>query len=172
MGQPIVAEAPGNKTIKTKARTHLTRTVLVLQQQRASLALEQSLRSLHDLHNDVLHRGLFREQVVYYLQQGLWGLVEGVGGTVASESVLRSAGTLLSRVRVPPPAPWPDGGSESLRRSPCCELTTPNQQAPVAWRFGDGDDSLGKLNNLLSNLSCYSDKQQSMNDTRSSSSTS
>ncbi|GFN99411.1 hypothetical protein PoB_002591700 [Plakobranchus ocellatus] len=31
-----------------------------------------------------------------------------VGGTVASESALRSAGTLLSQVRAPPPAPWPD----------------------------------------------------------------
>ncbi|GFO46570.1 hypothetical protein PoB_007307500 [Plakobranchus ocellatus] len=45
----------------------------------------------------------------------------GVGGTVASESALRSAGTLLSRVRAPPTAPWPDGGPESLR-SPCCGL--------------------------------------------------
>ncbi|GFO38112.1 hypothetical protein PoB_006461700 [Plakobranchus ocellatus] len=45
----------------------------------------------------------------------------GVGGTVASESALRSAGTILSRVRTPPPAPWPDGGPESLR-SPCCGL--------------------------------------------------
>ncbi|GFO15694.1 hypothetical protein PoB_004219900 [Plakobranchus ocellatus] len=44
-----------------------------------------------------------------------------VGGTVASEFALRSAGTLLSRVRAPPPAPWPDGGPESLR-SPCCRL--------------------------------------------------
>ncbi|GFO00623.1 hypothetical protein PoB_002712800 [Plakobranchus ocellatus] len=33
----------------------------------------------------------------------------GVGGSVAGESALRSAGTLLSRVRAPPPAPWPDG---------------------------------------------------------------
>ncbi|GFN84698.1 hypothetical protein PoB_001120400 [Plakobranchus ocellatus] len=33
----------------------------------------------------------------------------GVGSTVASESALRSAGTLLSRVRALPPAPWPDG---------------------------------------------------------------
>ncbi|GFO30287.1 hypothetical protein PoB_005679200 [Plakobranchus ocellatus] len=41
--------------------------------------------------------------------------------TAASESALRSAGTLLSRVRAPPPAPWPDGGPESLR-SPCCGL--------------------------------------------------
>ncbi|GFO37902.1 hypothetical protein PoB_006440700 [Plakobranchus ocellatus] len=41
--------------------------------------------------------------------------------TVACESALRSAGTLLSRVRAPLPAPWPDGGPESLR-SPCCGL--------------------------------------------------
>ncbi|GFN98358.1 hypothetical protein PoB_002486400 [Plakobranchus ocellatus] len=34
----------------------------------------------------------------------------GVGGTVACESALRSAGTLLSRVRAPPSAPRPDGG--------------------------------------------------------------
>ncbi|GFN96650.1 hypothetical protein PoB_002315600 [Plakobranchus ocellatus] len=33
---------------------------------------------------------------------------------------LKSAGSLLSRVRAPPPAPWPDGRPESLR-SPCCE---------------------------------------------------
>ncbi|GFO06824.1 hypothetical protein PoB_003332900 [Plakobranchus ocellatus] len=39
----------------------------------------------------------------------------GVGNTVACESALRSAGTLLSRVRAPLPAPWPDGGPESLR---------------------------------------------------------
>ncbi|GFO01598.1 hypothetical protein PoB_002810300, partial [Plakobranchus ocellatus] len=32
----------------------------------------------------------------------------GVGGTVACESALRSAGTLLSRVRAPPSAPRPD----------------------------------------------------------------
>ncbi|GFO00295.1 hypothetical protein PoB_002680000 [Plakobranchus ocellatus] len=40
---------------------------------------------------------------------------------VANESALGSAGTLLSRVRAPPSAPWPDGGPESLR-SPCCAL--------------------------------------------------
>ncbi|GFN91765.1 hypothetical protein PoB_001827100 [Plakobranchus ocellatus] len=45
----------------------------------------------------------------------------GVGSTVASESALRSARTLLSRVRAPPPAPWPDGRPGSLR-SPCCGL--------------------------------------------------
>ncbi|GFN77525.1 Zinc finger protein 233 [Plakobranchus ocellatus] len=44
----------------------------------------------------------------------LWG----VGGTVASESALRSAGTLLLGVRAPPPASWPDRGCKSLR-SPC-----------------------------------------------------
>ncbi|GFO10960.1 hypothetical protein PoB_003746500 [Plakobranchus ocellatus] len=51
----------------------------------------------------------------------------GVGGTVASESALRSAGTLLSRVRAPPPASWPDGGPESLR-SPCCGLAIYKKQ--------------------------------------------
>ncbi|GFN80637.1 hypothetical protein PoB_000714300 [Plakobranchus ocellatus] len=45
----------------------------------------------------------------------------GVGGTVNSESALRSAAIPLSQVRAPPPAPWPDGGPESLR-SPCCGL--------------------------------------------------
>ncbi|GFO26295.1 arylsulfatase b-like [Plakobranchus ocellatus] len=39
----------------------------------------------------------------------------GVGGTVDSESAIRSGVTLLSRVRAPPPAPWPDEGPESLR---------------------------------------------------------
>ncbi|GFO05205.1 hypothetical protein PoB_003171000 [Plakobranchus ocellatus] len=43
----------------------------------------------------------------------------GVDGTVASESALRSAGNILSGVRAPPLAPWPDRGPESLR-SPCC----------------------------------------------------
>ncbi|GFO24097.1 hypothetical protein PoB_005060200 [Plakobranchus ocellatus] len=44
-----------------------------------------------------------------------------VGGMVDSESALRSARILLSRVRAPTLAPWPDGGPESLR-SPCCGL--------------------------------------------------
>ncbi|GFO28615.1 histone-lysine N-methyltransferase SETMAR [Plakobranchus ocellatus] len=47
--------------------------------------------------------------------------VGGVGSTVACESALRSAGTILSHVRAPLPATWPDGGPESLR-SPCCRL--------------------------------------------------
>ncbi|GFN90903.1 nuak family snf1-like kinase 1 [Plakobranchus ocellatus] len=38
----------------------------------------------------------------------------GIDDTVASESALRSAGTLLSRVRAPPPAPRPEGGPENL----------------------------------------------------------
>ncbi|GFO37175.1 hypothetical protein PoB_006368000 [Plakobranchus ocellatus] len=53
-----------------------------------------------------------------YLHHECWG---DVGGTVACESSLRSAGTLLSRFQVPPSAPWPDGGPKSLR-SPCCGL--------------------------------------------------
>ncbi|GFO49690.1 hypothetical protein PoB_007619500 [Plakobranchus ocellatus] len=46
-----------------------------------------------------------------------------VGSTVASKSALRSAGTLMSGVRAPPPAPWLGGGPESLG-SPCCGLAS------------------------------------------------
>ncbi|GFN91651.1 hypothetical protein PoB_001815700 [Plakobranchus ocellatus] len=55
----------------------------------------------------------------------------GVSGSVASESALIPAGTLLLRVRAPSSSFWPDGGPESLR-SPCCGLAiykTNNQQA-------------------------------------------
>ncbi|GFO32505.1 hypothetical protein PoB_005901000 [Plakobranchus ocellatus] len=52
----------------------------------------------------------------------------GVGGTVPSESALISQGTLLSWVRASPPAPWPDGGPESLR-SPCCGLAIYENQS-------------------------------------------
>ncbi|GFN75856.1 hypothetical protein PoB_000236200 [Plakobranchus ocellatus] len=38
-----------------------------------------------------------------------------IGGTVDSKSTLIYGGILLSRVPAPPPAPWPDGGAESLR---------------------------------------------------------
>ncbi|GFO35959.1 hypothetical protein PoB_006246400, partial [Plakobranchus ocellatus] len=38
------------------------------------------------------------------------GYPGGIGGTVACESALRSAGTLLSRVRAPSSAHRPDGG--------------------------------------------------------------
>ncbi|GFN91259.1 hypothetical protein PoB_001776500 [Plakobranchus ocellatus] len=51
--------------------------------------------------------------------------------TMACESALRSAGTLLSRVRAPLPAPWPDGGPESLR-SPCCGLAIYKKLKPSA----------------------------------------
>ncbi|GFO46158.1 hypothetical protein PoB_007266300 [Plakobranchus ocellatus] len=56
--------------------------------------------------------------------------VDGVGGTVANDSALRCAGTLLSRVRAPPPMLWPDGGPESLR-SPCCGLAIYKNQTDV-----------------------------------------
>ncbi|GFO13638.1 hypothetical protein PoB_004014300 [Plakobranchus ocellatus] len=42
-------------------------------------------------------------------------LCEGIRGTVASESTLRFAGTLLSRVLASSLAPLPGGGPESLR---------------------------------------------------------
>ncbi|GFO11478.1 hypothetical protein PoB_003798300 [Plakobranchus ocellatus] len=54
----------------------------------------------------------------------------GVGGTVASESALRSAGTFRLRVRAPLPAPWPDGGPESLG-SPCCGLALYKNQSII-----------------------------------------
>ncbi|GFO33643.1 hypothetical protein PoB_006014800 [Plakobranchus ocellatus] len=57
-----------------------------------------------------------------------------VGSTVACESALRSAGTLLSRVRAPLPAPWPDGGPESLR-SPCCGLVIYKNPNPTPDLF-------------------------------------
>ncbi|GFN87396.1 hypothetical protein PoB_001390200 [Plakobranchus ocellatus] len=43
--------------------------------------------------------------ILFYLK-----LLRGIGGIVDSESVLRSAWILLSRVRDPPLAPMPDGG--------------------------------------------------------------
>ncbi|GFN99222.1 hypothetical protein PoB_002572800 [Plakobranchus ocellatus] len=51
-------------------------------------------------------------------------------GAVSSDPALRSAGTLLLRVRAPPPASWPDGGPESLR-SPCCGLAIYKTQPPI-----------------------------------------
>ncbi|GFO13774.1 hypothetical protein PoB_004027900 [Plakobranchus ocellatus] len=55
------------------------------------------------------------------------------GSTVACESALRSAGTLLSRVRAPLPASWPDGGPESLRSS-CCGLAIYKKLNLPKWR--------------------------------------
>ncbi|GFN92837.1 hypothetical protein PoB_001934300 [Plakobranchus ocellatus] len=49
------------------------------------------------------------------------GQNRGVGGTVTSESTLRSAGNPLSQVQVLRLTRWPDGGPESLR-SRCCGL--------------------------------------------------
>ncbi|GFO30423.1 hypothetical protein PoB_005692800 [Plakobranchus ocellatus] len=45
-----------------------------------------------------------------FCQPTLLNEIRGVGGTVASEAALSSAGTLLSRVRAPPSAPRSDGG--------------------------------------------------------------
>ncbi|GFO40311.1 hypothetical protein PoB_006681600 [Plakobranchus ocellatus] len=55
----------------------------------------------------------------------------GVGGTVNSESALRSAGTLLLQVRAPLPAPRPDEGPESLR--PPCGLAIYYQTYNRLW---------------------------------------
>ncbi|GFN90778.1 hypothetical protein PoB_001728400 [Plakobranchus ocellatus] len=96
----------------------------------------------------------------------------GVGGTVASESALRSAGILLSRVRAPPTAPWPVGGPESLR-SPCCGLAiykNPTQFVfipiigtllrnccpLIVTRIKKLLSSCGRLNGVLSYIQSYS----------------
>ncbi|GFO30507.1 hypothetical protein PoB_005701200 [Plakobranchus ocellatus] len=55
----------------------------------------------------------------------------GVSSTVISESALRSAGTLLPRVRAPPSAPRPDGGPQSPR-SLCCGQTIYTNQTPCS----------------------------------------
>ncbi|GFN90646.1 hypothetical protein PoB_001715200 [Plakobranchus ocellatus] len=51
----------------------------------------------------------------------------GVGGTIDSESALRTAVALLSQVDAPPPAPWLVGGPKSLR-SPFCGLASCKNQ--------------------------------------------
>ncbi|GFN83944.1 hypothetical protein PoB_001045000 [Plakobranchus ocellatus] len=53
--------------------------------------------------------GAYPQQHCHHKDRNL-GFVRGVGGTLACESALRSAGTPLSRVRAPPSAPRPDGG--------------------------------------------------------------
>ncbi|GFO37740.1 hypothetical protein PoB_006424500 [Plakobranchus ocellatus] len=67
---------------------------------------------------------LFREVPVWgpgknRLHRGCRG--SGVDGTLDSEHALKSVEILLSRVRAPTPALWPDEGPESLI-SPCCGL--------------------------------------------------
>ncbi|GFN90390.1 hypothetical protein PoB_001689600 [Plakobranchus ocellatus] len=60
--------------------------------------------------------GMFKSQVMVYSPPpppSPFSTV-GVGGAVTNESALRSVGSLLSRVRPPPPASWPDRGPESL----------------------------------------------------------
>ncbi|GFO25237.1 hypothetical protein PoB_005174200 [Plakobranchus ocellatus] len=70
--------------------------------------------SIWDIHDEIFLR-------ISDCQKYMGTYPGGVGSTVACESALRSAVTLLSRVRAPLPAPWPDGGPENLR-SPCCGL--------------------------------------------------
>ncbi|GFO06100.1 hypothetical protein PoB_003260500 [Plakobranchus ocellatus] len=60
----------------------------------------------------------------------LKSLLGGIGGIVDSEYAPRSAEILLSRVRAPPPALWPDGGPESLR-SPCYGLAILKKPKPA-----------------------------------------
>ncbi|GFO39728.1 hypothetical protein PoB_006623300 [Plakobranchus ocellatus] len=68
-----------------------------------------------------------------------------VGGTVDSESALRSAGTLLLRVRAPPLAPWPDGRPETLRSAYCGQAmyihaSNLNGYLTTGWSFMWNED--------------------------------
>ncbi|GFO18073.1 hypothetical protein PoB_004457800 [Plakobranchus ocellatus] len=54
--------------------------------------------------------GFVRFKFIKLTQSDVFHVRRSVGGTVASGSVLRSAGTLLSRVRAPQPTSRPDGG--------------------------------------------------------------
>ncbi|GFN87844.1 hypothetical protein PoB_001435000, partial [Plakobranchus ocellatus] len=72
-----------------------------------------------------------------------------VGDIVACESALRSAGTLLSRVRAPPSAPRPDGGPKSMRL-PCCGLAVYKTQSnPLQLDFVRSNRS----------WACYTERQ-------------
>ncbi|GFO07444.1 hypothetical protein PoB_003394900 [Plakobranchus ocellatus] len=77
--------------------------------------------------------------------QNLMRLKGGVGGTVDSESALRSEGTLLSRVRAPPSTPWPDVGPEGLS-SPFCKLAIYTKPNPLlkGWPSADTDNMASK----------------------------
>ncbi|GFN87753.1 hypothetical protein PoB_001425900 [Plakobranchus ocellatus] len=66
--------------------------------------------------------------------RALFSVNWGVDGTVASESALGSAGTILWRVRAPLAAPWPDGGPESLR-SPCSGLAIYKNETNLSYIF-------------------------------------
>ncbi|GFO31542.1 hypothetical protein PoB_005804700 [Plakobranchus ocellatus] len=59
----------------------------------------------------------------------------GFDGKVACESALRSAGTLMSRVRAPTSAPRPGGGPQGLR-STCCGLAIyKNPKNPLRYKI-------------------------------------
>ncbi|GFO10895.1 hypothetical protein PoB_003740000 [Plakobranchus ocellatus] len=64
---------------------------------------------------------LFKSEVTTCLLRG------SVGGTVTSESVLKSEGTILSWVRTLPPSLHPAGGPDSLG-SPYCGLAIYEKQ--------------------------------------------
>ncbi|GFN76957.1 hypothetical protein PoB_000346300 [Plakobranchus ocellatus] len=70
----------------------------------------------------------------------------GDGGTMASESALRSAWALLSRIRTPPGATWPEEGLKSLR-SPCYGLALNKNQTKPFVLSAAGHNRL--VNNLL-----------------------
>ncbi|GFN95058.1 A disintegrin and metalloproteinase with thrombospondin motifs 16 [Plakobranchus ocellatus] len=73
----------------------------------------------------------------------------GLGGTVVSESALRSPGTLLSRVRTPLLAPWPDAAlpdRECLRRNDFQSDTLSNVTSLVGQVFTLDEQCAGFIN--------------------------
>ncbi|GFN98091.1 hypothetical protein PoB_002459700 [Plakobranchus ocellatus] len=80
---------------------------------------------------------------------------EGVGGAVDNESALRSARALLLRVRVPPLAPRPEGGPESLR-SPCCGEAMYIQPTSTGdnciTNIADGEETDGETEEYLKEI--------------------
>ncbi|GFO21980.1 low-density lipoprotein receptor-related protein [Plakobranchus ocellatus] len=88
---------------------------------RVIISLASGRKQVEECKQSMIYAGLENLESVLFCVIHPRLMFRGVGSTVACESALRSAGTPLSRVRAPLPAPWPDGGPESLR-SPCCGL--------------------------------------------------
>ncbi|GFO10956.1 hypothetical protein PoB_003746100 [Plakobranchus ocellatus] len=76
--------------------------------QHRHVRIPRASRSLH-VPNDDITDGIRDAQRLHFSTK-----LRGVGGILDSEPVYGSGETPLSRVPAPPPAPWPDGGPESL----------------------------------------------------------
>ncbi|GFO43647.1 hypothetical protein PoB_007015200 [Plakobranchus ocellatus] len=113
-GDLRLSGSPSGRNARGGARTRYRRVPALVSYLLHSLPEEPPHHVCHCGHGNLVLPPKDTAQNISLHQCSLPFLERGVGGTVASESALRSAGTLLSRVRAPPPAPWPDGGPESL----------------------------------------------------------